>query len=71
MALGEYEGALDTTADTTQSATRSNGAQLLARGLAQISWICNMGQLVATYVGGLWLRRSQVRAPSVTLLYSA
>jgi hypothetical protein len=27
MALGEYEDAIDTTADTTQSATRRNGGQ--------------------------------------------
>jgi hypothetical protein len=34
MALGEYVGALDTTADTTQHATRDNGKQSQATKLA-------------------------------------
>ena len=36
------------------------------RDLALISRFCNLQQHMATYVGGLWVRRSRVRAPSVT-----
>jgi hypothetical protein len=58
----------DTTADTTQSATRRNGMQLRAKESAYISRFCNTEQPLETGVGGLWLRRMRVRSPSVTLL---
>src|SRR5215218_8150275 len=51
----------DTTTDTTQSATRSNGGQPPARESAWISRYCNPQQPVATDVVRLWLRRSRVR----------
>jgi hypothetical protein len=61
----------DSTAGTTQDATRSNRAQPSARESAYLSGFCNLGQRVATDVVGLWLQRSRVRAPSVILLHSA
>jgi len=57
----------DTTADTTQDATRSNCAQPRAKKSAYLSRFCNLLQPLATDDSGLWLRRSRVRAPSVTL----
>src|SRR5829696_5081778 len=47
----------DTTADTTQGATRSNGGQPPAKEPAYLSRFCNLRQPVATDVVGLWLRR--------------
>ena len=61
----------DTTSDTTQRATRRNGGQLSARESAYLSGFCNIRQHPETPFEGLWLRRSRVRAPSVTLTYSA
>ena len=58
----------DTTSDTTQSATGRNVRQPPAKKSAYLSRFCSVGQHSETGVGGLWLRRSRVRAPSVTLL---
>jgi hypothetical protein len=58
----------DTTFDTTQSATRRNSEQAPATKTLYISRFCNVRQHAETGVGGLWLRRSRVRVPSVTLL---
>jgi hypothetical protein len=58
----------DTTFDTTQSATRRNSGKLSARKTAYVSLVCNIQQHVETGVGGLWLRRSRVRSPSLTLI---
>ena len=58
---------VDTTSDTTEGATPRNSGQPPAKKTALISGICNVGQRVATDVGGLWLRRARVRVPSVTL----
>jgi hypothetical protein len=58
----------DTTADTIQHATRSNGGQAPARRRALISRLCNVRQHSETDVSGLWLRRARVRVPSVTFL---
>jgi len=55
MALGEYEDAIDTTFDTTQSATPRNVGQPLARISAYLSLFCNIEQHVETSIGGLWL----------------
>jgi len=55
MALGEYEDAIDTTFDTTQSATPRNVGQPLARISAYLSLFCNTRQRVETGMGGLWL----------------
>src|SRR5918994_3346039 len=60
----------DTTSDTTQNATRRNGEQPLARKSAYLSRFCNIEQRLETGVGGLWLRRAQVRVPSVTLSFA-
>jgi len=61
----------DTTADTTQGATRSDGEQPPANKSAYLNGFCNVGQRPETDDIGLWLRRSRVRAPSVTLPYTA
>jgi hypothetical protein len=57
----------DTTADTTQDATPRNGGRPRAKKTAYLSRFCNVRQHLETGFGGLWLRRSRVRAPSVTL----
>src|SRR5215208_5854041 len=41
------------------------------RAVRAISVSCNLQQRLETGVGGLWLRRARVRAPSVTLQHSA
>jgi hypothetical protein len=66
-ALGEYEDDIDTTVDTTQGATRSDGEQPRAIKSAYLSRFCNPQQPMATDVIGLWLRRPRFRDPSVTL----
>jgi hypothetical protein len=58
----------DTTVDTTQGATRSNRRQPPAKKSAYVCRFCNIQQRLETDDIGLWLRRSRVRAPSVTLL---
>jgi hypothetical protein len=58
---------IDTTADTTQGATRRILGKPRTRQSAYLSRFCNTGQRPETDVGGLWLRRARVRAPSVTL----
>jgi hypothetical protein len=60
----------DTIPDTTQSATRRNGEQPPARESAYLSVFCNIGQPLEAGFGGLWLRRSRVRVPSVTLCFA-
>jgi hypothetical protein len=67
MALGEYEDAINSTSDTTQSATRRNSGQPSARKSAYLSRFCNLPQLSATGVGGLWLRSAGDRVASATL----
>jgi hypothetical protein len=57
----------DTTPDTTQGATRSNGVPPPAKKSAYLSGFCNVGQRPETDDIGLWLRRARVRVPSVTL----
>jgi hypothetical protein len=42
MALGQCKDAIDTTADTTQSAIRRNGRQPLGKKAAHISLFCNV-----------------------------
>jgi hypothetical protein len=66
-----HDGDFDTTADTTEDATCRNGGQPQARKSAYLSRLCNRRQILDTRFGGLWLRRLRVRAPSVTLPYSA
>ena len=61
----------DTTVDTTQHATRGNDVQPRATQSACLSRFCNIWQRLETHVGGLWLRRARVRAPSVTPQLSA
>jgi hypothetical protein len=56
MALGEYEDDIDTTVDTTQGATRSDGGQPRAKKSAYIRRFCNFWQHPETDVVGLWLR---------------
>jgi hypothetical protein len=58
----------DTTVDTTQGATRRNRRQPPAKKSAYVCRFCNIQQRLETDDIGLWLRRSRVRAPSVTLL---
>jgi hypothetical protein len=53
---------VDTTADTTQGATRCNREQPRAKKAAQISRFCNLQQRLETGVGGLWLRRPLPKA---------
>ena len=60
----------DTTSDTTQNATRRNVWQPPAKKSAYLSRFCNLQQRQETHVGGLWLRRSRVRVPSVTLSFA-
>jgi hypothetical protein len=60
----------DTTADTTQRATRRNGGQSRATLSAYLSRFCNAQQPVATDVVGLWLRRARVEVSSTTLVPS-
>ena len=62
----------DTTADTTQSATRRNSRQPPARKRVYLSRFCNIRKHIETGIGGLWLRRSRVRAigPTVRLYLS-
>jgi hypothetical protein len=62
--------AVDTTADTTQRATHRNSWQARAKKTAYLSQFCNIRQRLETGVSGLWLQRSRVRAPSVTLLFA-
>src|SRR5215207_11425406 len=68
--LRGYEDHIDTTSDTTQSATRRNTGQQPPKKTAYLRRFCNVGQHSETGVGGLWLRRSRVRAPSVTLQFA-
>jgi hypothetical protein len=60
----------DTTIDTTEGAPRSNRGQPPAKKTAYLSQFCNVRQHSETDVSGLWLRRSRVRAPSVTLSFA-
>src|SRR5215208_4959868 len=62
-----FDTTADTTADTTQTATHRNGGQPPAKRSAYMSRFCNVRQHLETGVSGLWLRRSRVRALSVTL----
>jgi hypothetical protein len=59
---------VDTTSDTTQSATPRNSERPPAKKSVYLSRFCNIWQRPETGVIGLWLRRSRVRVPSVTLL---
>jgi hypothetical protein len=59
-------GEIDTTSDTTEGATRRNCGQLPAKKSAYLCRVCNIWQRPETGIGGLWLRRARVRAPSVT-----
>ena len=70
MALGQYEDAIDTTADTTHSAIRRNGGQPPAKKSAYLSGFCNSRQRPETDDRGLWLRRARVRVPLVTLYFA-
>jgi hypothetical protein len=60
------DGGVDTTLDTTQSATRCDGGQPRAKKFAYIRRFCNFRQRPETDVFGLWLRRARVRVPLVT-----
>jgi hypothetical protein len=60
----------DTTADTTGNAIRCNSEQGREKNAAYLSRLCNEWQRLATDVGGLWLRRSRVRALSLTLPFA-
>jgi hypothetical protein len=53
---------IDTTADTTQSATPRNSRQPSAKKSAYLSRFCNIRQRLETGDIGLWLRRSRGRA---------
>jgi len=64
---GERRITIDTTSDTTQRAMRRNSGQPPAKKTAYLSRFCNVRQRSETDDIGLWLRRSRVRAPSVTL----
>jgi hypothetical protein len=71
--MSPYTGVMvDTTFDTTQSATRRNGWQPPAKKSAYLSCLCNIRQRLETDDIGLWLRRSGVRAigPAVRLWLS-
>ena len=57
----------DTTVDTTQGATRSDGEQPPANKSAYLNGFCNSRQRPETDVVGLWLRRARVRGASVIL----
>jgi hypothetical protein len=71
VGIGERLMPFDTTSDTTQGATRRNSGQPRAKESAQISLFCNVQQRLETGDSGLWLRKSRVRVPSVTLPDSA
>jgi hypothetical protein len=50
---------VDTSSDTTESATPRNNGQSQAKKSAYLSRLCNIRQRLETRVGGLWLRRSR------------
>src|SRR5918993_5901901 len=68
--MGKRLMPFDTTADTNEDATSRNSGQPPAKKLAYLSQFCNVGQPLETCVSGLWLRRAQVRVPSVTLSFA-
>jgi hypothetical protein len=68
--MGKRLMPFDTTADTNEDATSRNSGEPPAKKSAYLSQFCNLGQPLETGVSGLWLRRAQVRVPSVTLSFA-
>jgi hypothetical protein len=70
LALAFSSGPLQLARRPAGTLDNRNGGQPLANKLACLSRFCNAWQPGARDVGGLWLRRSRVRAPSVTLAFA-